>query len=52
MKNLLAFIVLLNSLLLINSTNIMAEKMNSLHVSKNGRFLIHKDNSKFFPLSQ
>ncbi len=50
MKNLLAFIVLLNSLLLINSTNLMAENMNSLHVSKNGRFLIHKDNSKFFPL--
>jgi len=49
MKNLLTF--LLTSLFLINSTNLIAENMNSLHVSKNGRFLVHKNNSKFFPVA-
>lgn len=52
MKRCLIWIVLLSTIYFTNTTTeALAEKLSELRVSENGRFLIRKDGSGFFPLA-
>jgi hypothetical protein len=51
MKRRLIWIALLSVIFLTNTTELQADKLGELRVSENGRFLIRKDGSGFFPLA-
>ena len=51
MKSCLIWIVLLSTIYFTNTTGLGAEKLAGLRISENGRFLVRKDGSGFFPLA-
>jgi uncharacterized protein DUF4038/collagenase-like protein with putative collagen-binding domain len=50
-KRRLVLSALLCVILLAMTTELRADSLNGLHVSENGRFLVHKDGSGFFPIA-
>ena len=51
MRDYLVWTVLLATICLTNTTELSAGKLSDLRVSENGRFLVRKDGSGFFPLA-
>ena len=51
MKRRLIWIALLSVIYFTNTTELSADKLSNLRVSENGRFLVRKDGSGFFPLA-
>ncbi len=51
MKSCLIWIVLLSTIYFANTTELWADNLIDLRVSENGRFLVHKDGSGFFPIA-
>jgi len=51
MRHYLVWTALLATICFANTTALAADKLSDLRVSENGRFLIHKDGSGFFPIA-
>jgi len=51
MRHYLVWTALLATICFTNTTELLAEKLSDLRVSENGRFLVHKDGSGFFPIA-
>ncbi len=51
MRHYLVWTALLATICFTNTTELLADKLSDLRVSENGRFLIRKDGSGFFPLA-
>lgn len=51
MRHYLVWTALLATICFTNTTELLADKLSDLRASENGRFLVHKDGSGFFPIA-